>query len=257
MIYSNRSPRNLRSFVAALVLGGCLLVPQTVFAASHTGEMKEQIATINVSGSGTVAIAPDIAIINLGVLRQAKTARAALDANNAAMADVIAAMKAQGIADKDLQTANFNIQPRYQYFKRSKTGAQKPPQIIGYQVSNQLTVRIRDLKMVGAVLDQSISLGVNSGGNIQFTNDDPQQALNEARKKAMKNAIAKATTLSSAAGVSLGRILSINEQSSMPRPMPMAQARMVTKDFAESAVPVQGGENSYRVNVTVSWEIAQ
>lgn len=257
MICLNRSSHNLRHLAAALILGGSLLVPQTVFAANHNGPMKEQIATINVSGSGTVAIAPDIAIINVGVLRQAKTARAALDDNNTAMADVIAAMKAQGIADKDLQTANFNIQPRYQYFKRSKTGAQKPPQIIGYQVSNQLTVRIRDLKTVGAVLDEAISLGVNSGGNIQFTNENPQQALTEARKKAMKNAIVKATTLTAAAGVSLGRILSINEQSSMPRPMPMAQARMMAKDSAEAAVPVQGGENSYRINVNVSWEIAQ
>ncbi|MBL4891870.1 MAG: SIMPL domain-containing protein [Rhizobiaceae bacterium] len=257
MIYLNRLPRNLRHLAAALVLGGSLLAPQTGLAANHNGGMKEQVATINVSGSGSVSIAPDIAIINMGVLRQAKTARAALDANNAAMADVIAAMKAQGIADKDLQTANFNIQPRYQRFKRTSTGLQKPPKIVGYQVSNQLTVRIRDLKLVGAVLDQAIDLGVNSGGNIQFTNDNPQEALTEARKKAMKHAMEKAATLTSAAGVKLGRILSINEQGSRPRPVPMAQARMMADASAESAVPIQGGQNSYRVNVNVSWEIAQ
>lgn len=257
MIYSNHSSRSLRSIFAALVVGGSLLAPQTGFAANHNDSMKEQVATINVNGSGSVAIAPDIAIINMGVLRQARTARKALDDNNAAMADVISAMKAQGIADKDLQTANFNIQPRYQRFKRSSTGLQKPPQIVGYQVSNQLTVRIRDLKLVGAILDQAISLGVNSGGNIQFTNDNPQQALTEARKKAVKHAFTKAATLTSAAGVKLGRILSINEQSSRPRPVPVARARMMAKDSAESAVPVQGGENSYRVNVNVSWEIAQ
>ncbi|PCI05644.1 MAG: hypothetical protein COB78_03355 [Hyphomicrobiales bacterium] len=257
MIYSNRSPYNLRRFAAALVLGGSLLTSQAVFAANNNGEVKEQVATIHVTGTGTVAITPDIAIINVGVLRQARTARAALDANNTAMAGVITAMKAQGIADKDLQTANFNIQPRYQYYKRSSTGEQKPPKIIGYQVSNQLTVRIRDLKKVGAILDQAISLGINSGGNIQFTNDNPQEALTEARKKAMKNAMEKATTLTAAAGVTLGRILSINEQSSMPRPMPMARARMMADASVESAVPVQGGENSYRVTVNASWEIGQ
>ncbi|MFK5979687.1 MAG: SIMPL domain-containing protein [Rhizobiaceae bacterium] len=254
MIYPNRPSLTPQRLVATLVLGVSLLAPTSVFAQQN----KEKTATIHVTGSGSVSIAPDIAIISVGVLRQAKTARKALDANNVAMARVIAAMKAQNIADKDLQTANFNIQPRYQYFKRSSSGEQKPPRIIGYQVSNRLTIKIRDLKTVGSVLDQVVTLGVNSGGDIRFTNDDPGDALTKARKKAIENAIKKATTLTSAAGVSLGRIITINEQHSMPRPMPMAaQVRMMSDKPAEMAVPVQGGENSYRVNVTVSWEIAQ
>lgn len=257
MTYPHHLLPSLRGLFTAALLAGYMLAPQQVFAQDPANHQRAQMSTIRVTGTGSVAIAPDIAIISLGVLRQAKTAREALDANSTAMAKVIAAMKAQNIADKDLQTSSFNIQPRYQYFKRGSNGGQRPPQITGYQVSNQLTVRVRDLKSVGKVLDEVVTLGINSGGNIQFTNDDPSEALKQARTKAMKDAVKKATTLTSAAGVSLGKIISINEQSSVPRPMMMAQARNMASDSTEMAVPVQAGENSYRVNVTVSWEIAQ
>jgi len=173
------------------------------------------------------------------------------------MADVIEAMKAKGIANKDLQTSGFNISPRYHYPKRQTNGEQPAPRIIGYQVSNQLTVRIRDLKKVGEVLDLVVTLGVNSGGNIRFSNDNPQAALQEARKKAMVNAIEKANVLTSAAGVSLLRIININENSAQPRPVSLART-MVLSDAARSeSVPVQAGENTYRVDVSVSWELAQ
>lgn len=225
-------------------------------AGPALAENHEPIPQISVSAIGEADIAPDMAVIHLSVLREADTARQALDANNAAMARVLAAMQAEGIEERDLQTSNFNIQPRFVYPEASD-GVRPPPRIVGYQVSNALTVRVRDLDRLGAILDQSVTLGVNQGGGIMFTNDDPAAALAEARAQAMTNAIAKAKTLTEAAGIGLGRILSISEQSSRPQPIPMARAEMALAAAPAADVPVAAGENSYRVHVNVTFELDQ
>jgi len=256
--------KNLRPFsrkhwriLAIVAIGWMAALHHTQGAIAQTEEADEQPAIIKVNGSGKASLKPDIALVTIGVLRQDKTARAALDANNQAMAAVIDAMKKMKIASKDLQTSGFNISPQYHYPKRSNDGSQQPPVITGYQVSNQLTIRIRDLAKVGNVLDKAVTLGVNSGGGIVFTNDKPEDAITQARKKAMANAIAKARTLTKAAGVELGDIVTITEQSAMPRPVPMARGRMMAEAAMADSVPVQAGENEYRVDISVSWEIAQ
>jgi uncharacterized protein YggE len=219
-------------------------------------QAEDRLSTIRVSGEGEIAIAPDIAMINVGVVREAKTARAALTANSEAMAKVLAAMQAKGIQDKDLQTANFNISPRYYYPPHKNGQERKPPSITGYTVSNNLAIRIRDLSSVGDILDQVVTLGVNTGGNIQFANDNPKQAIVAAREAAMKDAIEKANTLANAAGVKLGKVLSITENSRGGRPVPMMKARFAAEAMADS-VPVSAGENSYSVTVNIEWEIDQ
>jgi uncharacterized protein YggE len=196
-----------------------------------------------------------MAVISLSVVRLEKTARAALDANNEAMAALLEAMKAEGIAERDLQTSSFSINPQYLYPKRDD-GTQEAPRIEGYSVSNTLTVRIRDLSKLGAILDKSVTLGVNQGGQIVFTNDDASSAITEARKLAVADAVAKAKTLAEAAGVTLGRIATISEQNQGGRPVPMMRAEMADASF-KSAVPVAAGENEYSVNVTMGFEIAQ
>jgi uncharacterized protein YggE len=205
---------------------------------------------IMVTGEGESAIAPDIAQLSLSVMREAKTAREALDANNDAMAAVIAAMKAAGIEDRDLRTAGIQIAPRYNFTNRPD-GSQEA-ELVAYQVTNTLSVRVRDLAKTGEILDKAVSLGVNQGGGITFTNEDPEKALTEARKLAVADAIQRARTLSEAAGVKLGRVLEISDQASAPQPMPyMAKAQM--RDAA--AVPIQAGENAYRVQVNVTFEL--
>jgi uncharacterized protein len=235
------------TLIAALAALGASICALPAFAAD------EPSPRIIVSGEGEAAAAPDMAVISLTVLREADTARAALNDNNKAMAEVLAAMKAAGIAEKDLQTAGFSIQPRYVYPDQNQTD-QGQPKITGYSVVNTLSVRIRDLAKLGAIVDQAVTLGVNQGGDITFVKDDTSGLLEEARKKAMENAIAKAKTLTAAAGVSTGRILEISEQSSQPQPIPMMRAEMA---MAKDAVPVAAGENAYRVNVNVTFEIKQ
>jgi uncharacterized protein YggE len=210
---------------------------------------------IVVTGEGQAASAPDMALVSMVVLQEKPTAREALTANNEAMAKVLDAMKKAGIAERDLQTSGFNIEPRYVY-PDNKDNTQPPeaPKIVGYAVSNSLTVRVRDLKKVGDILDQSVTLGVNQGGNLIFTNDKPEAIVEEARKNAVANAMAKAKTLTEAAGVGLGKVLEISEQSYSPRPMPMGQAKMMAAAPADS-VPVAAGENTYNVNVNVTFEL--
>lgn len=219
-------------------------------AAAETGP-----ARIVVSGEGDADLAPDMAVLTLTVMREASTARKALDANSAAMADVLAAMKAAGIADRDLQTAGFSVQPRYSQPPRQPDGARPAREIVGYQVRNTLTVRVRDIASVGEILDTSVKLGVNEGGDIRFTNADPGDALTEARKRAVAAAMAKATTLAESAGVALGPILEISEHSRRIGPMPMARAEMAMA--MSDAVPVAAGENRYTVTVNMTFEIKQ
>jgi uncharacterized protein YggE len=211
---------------------------------------------ITVVGEGEMAASPDMAILSLSVLREADTARAALDADNKAMADVIDAMKGAGVADRDLQTSGLAIDPRYSAAKPNGE-QQEEPRIIGYRAVNTLTVRVRDLGKLGAIIDKSVSLGVNQGGGITFTNDDMSKPMEEARKRAMMDAIARAKTLTEAAGVKTGKIIEISEQSYRPVPQPMA---MKARSFAAApadSVPVQAGENTYHATVTVTFEINQ
>lgn len=208
---------------------------------------------IHVTGEGEAAIAPDMAILNLAVLREAETARAALDANNEAMAAVIAAMEEAGIAERDLQTAGLSIQPRYVY----PENGQGEPRITGYQVVNTLTVRVRDLTSLGAIIDRSVTLGVNQGGDIVFTNDDPAAATSEARRRAVEDALQRARTLAEAAGVELGNIVQISERIEQSPPIPLARQAMRMEAAAADAVPIATGENLYQVHVDVSFELIQ
>ena len=217
----------------------------------------EAVPRIVVSGQGSAQLAPDMALLQLTVTREADTAGAALDANSAAMAEVLAALHAQGIAERDIQTSQFSIQPRYVYPKPKTSGESQPPRIVGYTVRNGLAVRVRDLDKLGAIIDRSVSLGVNEGGSISFTNDDPSAALQQARAAAVRDAAARARTLADAAGVKLGKVLEISEQSYNPAPVPVRYAqRAMLADAAES-VPVAAGENSYDIVVNLIYAVEQ
>jgi uncharacterized protein len=204
---------------------------------------------IVVSGEGESSLPPDLALLSLTVMREAATAREALSDDNKAMADVIAALKAAGVAPRDLQTSGIQINPRYDYTQRPD-GTQEG-KLVAYQVSNTLSVRIRDIAKTGEIIDQAVSLGVNNGGGISFANEDPARAKTEARKKAVADAMAKARTLAEAAGASLGRVTEITETNTGNMPMPIAAKAYASAD----SVPVEAGENAYHVQVTMTFEL--
>ncbi|MGR9240101.1 SIMPL domain-containing protein [Rhizobium leguminosarum] len=242
-------------YTRTVLMTALLALPLAAAAPAFAQEMKPREPVISVTGDGESSVAPDMAIVNFAVVKQAKTAREALDENNKAMNDVLAALKSGGIAERDLQTSGFSIQPQYNY-PQPVDGQQQQPQLIGYQTINSVTVRLRDLAKLGAVIDQSVSLGINQGGDIQFTNDKPDAAIEEARKDAVAEAVKKAKTLSEAAGVKLGRIIEINENVPRAMPQPVYRATMM-KEASDAAVPVQSGENNYNISVTVTFAIEQ
>ena len=163
---------------APFALACALAVPSLPAVAQE-----KPVPRIVVTGEGEASAAPDLALLSLTVMREEKTAREALDANSNAMAAVISAMKAFGIAERDLQTSSIQIQPRYNH--ANKPDGTQEATLVGYQVSNTLSVRLRDVSKAGEVLDKAVSLGVNQGGGISFANEDPGAILKEARRKAV------------------------------------------------------------------------
>lgn len=234
-------------------LAGLALLALTTTAAR--AEEPPRQPRISVSGEGQAAVAPDMAVVTLSVVKQSKTAQDALDQDNKAMGAVLATLKNAGIAERDLQTSGFAIQPQYNY-PPAKDGQQAPPELVGYQVTNGLTVRVRDLGKLGGIIDQAVGLGVNQGGDIQFVNDKPEAVLEAARKDAMANASAKAKTLAEAAGVKVGRVIEITENAVRNAPQPLMRPMML-KQASDSAVPVAAGENSYDVTVNVTYALEQ
>jgi hypothetical protein len=211
---------------------------------------------MSLQGVGEVAAVPDMAQIATGVVTQGKTAREALDANSAAMTELMATLAEAGLEPRDIQTGNFSVQPQYVYSdQRDESGYQRPPQIVGYQVSNSVTIRVREFEALGAILDRAVTVGANTINGISFSVEDPEDLLREARTLAVEAAVDKAETYASAAGVELGRIVTITEQGG---PRPVAEtfelARMVASD---SSVPIAGGELTYSVTVSVEWELME
>ncbi len=210
--------------------------------------MAQVAPTIVVTGEGTVSTAPDIATISIGVTTTATTAAEAMDANSKSLSAVLDRLKAAGVAPKDMQTTNLSLNPNWVSYD---SGALS--KIDGYTANNMLTVQVRALDTLGAVLDSSISDGANTLNGITFGVAEPRPALDEARKKAVADAIARATLLVQAAGGELGPIVSIAESSNLAQPMPMFRMEA----DAAGAVPTAGGEVGLTASVTIAFEIKQ
>lgn len=229
--------------LVALSLAAALALPLAGTA------LAEDPARITVTGEGRVDVSPDLATISLGVTSEATTAAAAMSANSADLGRVLANLKAAGIADRDLQTSGLSLNPNWH---SDDNGANQ--RIVGYIASNQLMVRVRALDRLGVVLDAAVQDGANTLNGLNFGLAQQDEALDEARKRAVADATHRALLLTAAAGVTLGRVVSIGEGGgySSPEPMMRADAAM-----ASAPVPVAQGEVSLSTTVTMVWEIAQ
>jgi uncharacterized protein YggE len=205
---------------------------------------------VTVVGAGEVRARPDLAVVRIGVVSQASTARAALDANNAAMRDIMAALAKEAIAGRDVQTSQFSVQPRY----RHDPDNQLPPRIDGYEVSNQLAVVIRDLDKLGPVLDLAVSVGSNQILGVEFSLADPEPRRDEARRLAVADAVRKAELYAAAAKIELGASRAITEQAFAGPPQPLYRRMEMS---AEPSVPIAEGEQAIAVEVTINWGIGR
>jgi len=227
-----------RRYLSLALLAGALAAP---VAAPTAARAVERLVTV--SGDATVAVAPDVAMIRLGVTSQGKNAREASDANAKQMTALLAAIKEGGIADRDVQTSRLSLQPQYD---QSKPGAAR---LLGFQVTNQVTVRIREIDKMPGFLDRAIAAGANEMSGIEFIVSEQSKLLDQARDDAVADARRKAELYAKAAGVKLGNVVSITEEGSSPPPRPVMQA------MRANAVPVAPGEQMLRAAVTVSFEL--
>ncbi len=224
-------------------------IAATLTAASPAlSEEARMPRLISLSGHGEVKSAPDMAFVTTGVLSQGATAAEALAANTKAMNALFAALKDSGISEKDVQTSNFMVQPRYNF----QDG--KAPELVGYDVSNNVTVTLRKIGDLGTLLDKLVQAGSNQINGIGFEVSQPEAALDEARKLATVDATRKAKVYAEAMGVALGPVMSISEGISHQPPMPFVRGKAMM-DAASAPVPVAAGEQSLTVDVNITWEI--
>lgn len=199
---------------------------------------------LEIAAEGKSTRVPDVAVIRAGVVTQAPTAAAALRENARRMTAVTAALRSAGVAERDIQTARISLDPQ----QRFEDG--KPPVITGYQATNQVTIRFRDVAKSGAILDALVAQGANSIEGPNFMIDAPDAALDEARTDAVAKARARAELYARSAGLRVDRILAISELAAdiPPRPMPMAMRGMVAD---AASTPIAAGEQEVRVNLNV------
>ncbi|WP_225767777.1 SIMPL domain-containing protein [Inquilinus sp. Marseille-Q2685] len=246
-----------RSSLLAAALLAAVAVPATIAATAPALAAEAAAQTLSLAGEGSASAVPDQATVTSGVTSEGKTAREAVDANSKAMGALIDAFKKAGIQPADLQTSGFSVQPRYTNSGgglSSSGGSDEPPRIDGYEVRNQVSVRIRDLTKLGAILDTAVEAGSNQIDGVNFGLADPTPVLDKAREAAVADARRKAELIAKAAGVKLGRIVTIVESGADQGPRPMIAAYAMEK---AAAVPIQAGESEFTARVTVTWEIAQ
>ena len=239
---SNRAARG--TSLAAVVISAVATVGTLLGAPARA--QAEPPATISVTGEARISVPPDMARIDAGVISEARTAREASDANNAAMGKVLLALKGAGIDEKDYQTSRLSLQP-----VNSSNRPGGLPAITGYRASNRVTIRLRDVTKVANVIDTLVGAGANDIGGINFMVSQASKLLDEAREQAVADARRKAEIYARAAGVTLGAPLSISEGGAPPPPI--AFRRMAAS--APEAAPIAAGEETLQLSVSVVWAI--
>jgi uncharacterized protein YggE len=219
-------------------------------AGAQTPALPAADATLlSISTQAQASQAPDVATLSAGVVTQAADGNAAMRQNAEQMTRVLAALKAAGVADKDVQTSGINLHPQYHYQDN------QAPKITGYQASNTVSVKLREVARLGRVLDALVASGANQINGPDFGIDQPEPLYDQARLKALKLARERAQTYASALDLRVRRIVSINEGGgAMPSPMPR-MAMMKAEAF--DSTPVAAGESSVSVNLDVVFELGR
>lgn len=203
---------------------------------------------LDINATGEATRVPDVAIVSAGVVTRAASARAALTQNAARMERVRAALKRAGIADRDIQTSNISLNPDYRYVEN------QPPRLTGYTASNQVNVRFRDIGKTGDILDALVAEGANQINGPNLTIDKPEEALDEARVKALADGRARAELYARALGMRVVRLLSVSESGGnypVPPPMPV----MMEARGAAAGTKIDPGEQKLSVSLGMTFEL--
>jgi len=205
---------------------------------------------LSVSAQAQAHRVPDVATVSAGVVTQASDANAAMRANAAQVDKVMAAVRAAGIAERDVQTTGINVSPQYRYAENM------PPAITGYQASNTVSLKVRDIGKLGKVLDALVASGANQVNGPSFEVDEPEAAYDEARRAALEKAQARAQMYAKALGLRVRRIVSIDEGGGFQPPVPMPVMAMARAEKAYDTA-VSPGETTLAANLAVVFELGR
>src|SRR4051794_16812325 len=237
-----------QTLLAALLLGAASL--PTAAYAQQTPSIMQTIAgaRLDISATGEVTRVPGIATIPAGVVSRSATATGALQDAADRMQRVLAALKRAGVADRDVQTSNISLNPEYRYVEN------QPPQLTGYTASNQLTIRFRDIRNSGKILDALVSQGANQINGPSLTIDKPETALDEARARAVSAGRARAELYARSLGMRIVRVVSVSESGgyAAPPPMPMYARAEIAQAADTKIVP---GEQKLQVTLAMTFEL--
>jgi len=236
------------AFAAALMLGAALL-PSAALAQQSSITQAIAGTRLDINATGEVTRVPDVAVITAGVVSRAPTATAALQDTADRMTRVLGALKRAGVEDRDIQTSNVNLNPEYRYPQ------DQAPQLVGYTASNNVTIRFRDIRNSGKILDALVAQGANQINGPSLMVDKPETALDEARTKAIAIGRARAELYARSLGLRVVRVVSVNESGGYyappPPPPPVAMMARAERD----STPVQPGEQKLQVNVGMVFEL--
>ena len=233
------------AFFCAILLAA-VVIPSA--AAAQQANITQTIAgtRLDINATGEVTRVPDVAVISAGVVSRSPTATAALQNSASKMSQVLGALKQAGVADRDIQTSNVSLNPEYRYPENQS------PELVGYTASNSVTVRFRDIRNSGKILDALVREGANQINGPTLVVDKPEAALDEARAKAIATGRARAELYARSLGMRVARIVSVSESGgySVPPPVPM-MARME----AAPATKIEPGEQKLQVNLAMVFEL--
>ncbi|GGK07283.1 SIMPL domain-containing protein [Luteimonas terricola] len=235
------------AFAFALALGSLAMSAAAQTPAST--QVASDGTLLSVSARGEASRAPDIATASAGVVTQAADANAAMRENAAQMTRVMTAIRAAGVAERDIQTTGINIHPSYRHVENEE------PRISGYNASNTVSLKVRDIAKLGEVLDALVASGANNVSGPSFGIDQPDAVYDEARRKALDQARARADMYAEALGLQVRRIVSISEGGGMQQPRPMFAMRAMAMD--SESTPVAAGENTLEANLEVVFELGR
>jgi uncharacterized protein YggE len=235
------------ALIGALMLGAAAL--STPAAAQQAPSITQTIAgtRLDITATGEVTRVPDVAIITAGVVTKSATASGAIQEAANRMQRVLAALKRAGVEDRDIQTSNVSLNPEYRYPENQS------PQLTGYSASNQLTIRFRDIRNSGKILDALVSQGANQISGPNLTIDKPEAALDEARAKAIAEGRARADLYARSLGMRVVRVVSVSESGgyAVPPPMPM----FARAEAAQADTKIVPGEQKLQVSLAITFEL--
>jgi uncharacterized protein YggE len=246
---SMRTEAMKHALIGALMLGAAALSAPA--GAQQAPSITQTIAgtRLDINATGEVTRVPDVAIITAGVVTRSATASGAIQEAADRMQRVLAALKRAGVENRDIQTSSVSLNPQYRYPEN------ETPQLVGYTASNQLTIRFRDIRSSGKILDALVSQGANQINGPNLTIDKPETALDEARAKAIAEARARADLYARSLGMRVVRVVSVSESGGYavppaPPPMPMA-----ARAYDSAETKIEPGEQKLQVNLAVTFEL--